>query len=180
MSKRAIIVIDLQNEYWPNGNLPLENIDEAAANAARVIAHGREAGDLIVNVRHEMPGAPFFVPGSDGVEINEVVAPREGEPVITKNFPNSFRETGLKALLEEKEIEEVVVVGAMSHMCVDATVRAANDFGYTTVTVHDACATRDLEFNGATVPAAHVQTALMSALAFFYGEVISTDDFIAR
>lgn len=180
MSKRAIIVIDLQNEYWPNGNLPLENIDEAAANAARVIAHGREAGDLIVNVRHEMPGAPFFVPGSDGVEINEVVAPREGEPVITKNFPNSFRETGLKALLEEKGIEEVVVVGAMSHMCVDATVRAANDFGYTTVTVHDACATRDLEFNGATVPAAHVQTALMSALAFFYGEVISTDDFIAR
>ena len=180
MSNRAIIVIDLQNEYWPGGNLPLDGIDAAAANAARVIAHGREKGDLIVNIRHEMPGAPVFVPGSDGVQINAVVAPAEGEPVITKNFPNAFRETGLKALLDEKNIEEVVVVGAMSQMCVDATVRAANDFGYTTTTIHDACATRELEFNGATAPAAHVQTAMMSALAFFYGEVISTDAFLAR
>ncbi|EAU46170.1 cysteine hydrolase family protein [Salipiger bermudensis] len=180
MSNRAIIVIDLQNEYWPGGNLPLEGIDAAAANAARVIAHGRENGDLIVNIRHEMPGAPVFVPGSVGVEINKSVAPAQGEPVITKNFPNSFRETSLKDLLDEKGIGEVIVVGAMSHMCVDATVRAANDFGYTTTTIHDACATRELEFNGATVPAAHVQTAMMSALAFFYGEVISTDAFIAR
>jgi len=180
MSNRAIIVIDLQNEYWPGGNLPLDGIDAAAANAARVIAHGREKGDLIVNIRHEMPRAPVFVPGSDGVQINAVVAPAEGEPVITKNFPNAFRETGLKALLDEKNIEEVVVVGAMSHMCVDATVRAANDFGYTTTTIHDACATRELEFNGATAPATHVQTAMMSALAFFYGEVISTDAFLAR
>ena len=180
MSKRAIVVIDLQNEYWPNGNLPLEGIDAAAANAARVITRGREAGDLIVNVRHEMPGAPFFMPGSDGVEINEAVTPGEGEPVITKNFPNAFRETRLKALLEEKGIEEVVAVGAMSHMCVDATVRAANDLGYKTVTIHDACATRELEFDGTTVPADKVHAALMAALAFFYGEVISTDDFTAR
>lgn len=180
MSNRAIVVIDLQNEYWPNGNLPLENIEGAAANAARVIAHSRAAGDLVVHVRHEMPGAPFFVPGSDGAEINPVVAPVAGEAVITKNFPNSFRDTGLKALLDEKGITEVVVVGAMSHMCVDATVRAANDFGYKTVTVHDACATRDLEFNGAPVPAAHVHAALMAAFAFGYGEVVATDDFITR
>lgn len=180
MSKRAVVVIDLQNEYWPNGGLPLENIEGAAANAARVIAHGRGAGDLVVNVRHEMPGGPVFVPGSEGAAINAVVAPGESEPVITKNFPNSFRETGLKDLLNEKGIEEVVVVGAMSHMCVDATVRAANDLGYRTVTIHDACATRDLEFNGATVPAAHVHTALMAAFEFAYGEVVATDDFIAR
>lgn len=180
MTKRAIIVVDLQNEYWPNGNLPLENIEGAAANAARVIAHGRDAGDLIVNVRHEMPDGPIFLAGSGGAEINETVAPGEGEPVITKNFPNSFRDTGLNDLLDEKGIEEVVVVGAMSHMCVDATVRAANDFGYKTVTIHDACATRDLEFNGATVPAAHVHTALMAALEFGYGEALATDDFIQR
>ncbi|KZY40557.1 Isochorismatase [Roseovarius sp. HI0049] len=180
MSKRALVVIDLQNEYWPDGKLPLEGIVAAAENAARVIAHVREAGDLIVNVRHEMPGAPVFVPGSDGVEINGAVTPGEGEPVVTKNFPNAFRETGLKALLDEKGVEEVVAVGAMSHMCIDATVRAANDFGYKTVTIHDACATRELEFNGTTVAADKVHAALMSALAFFYGEVISTSDFVAR
>ncbi len=180
MSKRAIIVIDLQNEYWPTGKLPLHGIDAAAANATRVIAYGREAGDLVVNVRHEMPGAPFFVPGSDGVEINAAVTPRADEPVITKSFPNAFRETDLKSLLEGKDIEECVVVGAMSHMCVDATVRAANDLGYRTVTVHDACATRELEFEGTLVPADKVHAAQMAALAFFYGEVISTDDFLAR
>lgn len=179
MSRRAIIVIDLQNEYWPTGNLPLEGIDAAAANAARVIAHGRDAGDLIVNVRHEMPGAPVFVPGSEGVEINEAVTPGAGEPIVTKNFPNAFRDTGLKALLDERGIEDVVVVGAMSHMCVDATVRAANDFGYKTVTIHDACATRDVEFGGVTVPAANVHATIMAAFAFAYGDLVSTDDFVA-
>lgn len=156
------------------------NIKRAAANAARVIAHGHETGDLIVNVRHEMPGAPVFVTGSQGAEINEVVAPGEGEPVITKNSPNSFHDTGLKDLLDEKGIEEVVVVGAMSHMCVDATFRAALDFGYKTVTIVDVCATRDLEFNGGTVPAAHGHTALMAAFEFAYGKVVATDDFIMR
>ncbi|RYH01612.1 cysteine hydrolase [Salipiger sp. IMCC34102] len=180
MSKRAIVVIDLQNEYWPDGNLPLEGIDAAAANAARVIAHGRAVGDLIVNVRHEMPGAPVFVPGSTGVEIHEAVTPGPGEPVITKNFPNAFRETGLQELLVEKGIEEVIVIGAMSHMCIDATTRAANDLGYKTVTIHDACATRELVFDGMTVPADKVHAAIMAALAFFYGEVISTADFAGR
>jgi nicotinamidase-related amidase len=180
MSKRAVIVIDLQNEYWPSGGLALENIEGAAANAARVVAHGRQAGDLIVNVRHEMLGSTVFAPGSKGAEINDVVAPGEGEPVITKNFPNAFRDTGLRDLLDGKEIEEVVVIGAMSHMCVDATVRAASDLGYRTVTIHDACATRDLEFNGATVPAAHVHAAIMAAFDLAYGEVIATDDFIVR
>lgn len=180
MSKRAVLVVDLQNEYWPQGNFPLVGIEAAAANAARVMAHARERGDLVVNIRHEMPGGPIFVPGSDGAQINEAVLPQGDEPVITKNFPNSFRETGLDDLLKQKGIEEVVVIGAMSHMCVDATTRAANDLGYQTTTIHDACATRDLEFNGVTTPAAQVHAAYMAALAFLYGEVTGTDEFIAR
>lgn len=180
MTKRAILVVDLQNEYWPTGNFPLVGIEAAAANAARVIRHAREAGDLVVNIRHEMPGGPIFVPGSTGAQINEAVMPAEAEPVITKTFANSFRETGLDDLLKQNGIEQVAVIGAMSHMCVDATTRAANDLGYQTVTVHDACATRDLEFQGVTTPAAQVHAAFMAALAFLYGEVVSTDEFLAR
>lgn len=178
MSTRAIIVVDLQNEYWPTGNLPLQGIEEAARNAARVIAHARAQGDLVVNVRHEAPGAPIFVPGSTGAAIHDTVAPAEGEAVITKNFPNSFRDTGLKALLDDKEIRNVVVIGAMSHVCIDATARAAHDHGYGTTTIHDACATRDVEFDGITSPAAHVHAAIMGALAFGYGDVVSTEDFL--
>lgn len=180
MSNRAVLVVDLQNEYWPSGNFALHGIEAAAANAARVMDHARTKGDLVVNIRHEMPGGPIFVPGSAGAEINDTVRPASGEPVITKNFPNSFRDTGLGDLLKEKGIDEVVVVGAMSHMCVDATVRAANDLGYKTTTIHDACATRDLDFNGVTTPAEQAHAALMAALAFAYGEVISTDTFLAR
>lgn len=178
MSKRAILVVDLQNEYWPTGNLSLVGIDAAAANAARVMAHGRAKGDLVVSIRHEAPGAPFFVPGSEGAKIHDGVLPQGDEPVVTKNYPNSFRDTGLKALLDKHGVTEVIVVGAMSHMCVDATTRAANDLGYKTTTIHDACATLDLAFDGVTAPAAHVHTALMAALAFHYGEVISTDAFL--
>ncbi|MCX5581658.1 cysteine hydrolase family protein [Kaistia terrae] len=180
MSKRAILVIDLQNEYWPSGELPLQGIDAAAANAARVIAHARKKGDLVVHIRHEAPGAPFFVPGSLGSEINAAVLPEGDESVITKKFPNSFRDTGLKDLLDQQDVDEVVIVGAMSHMCVDAGVRAANDLGYRTITIHDACATMDLVFGDTTVPAAHVHASIMAALAMFYGEVIGTEEFLAR
>ena len=178
MPKRAILVVDLQNEYWPTGNMPLEGIEAAAENAARVIAHARTKGDLIVNIRHEIPGGPIFVPGSTGAQINDVVAPAGDEAVITKNFPNSFRDTGLKALLDENGVQDVIVIGAMSHMCIDATTRAANDHGFATTTIHDACATRDIEFGGQTAPAAHVHTAIMGALAFLYGDVVSTQDFL--
>lgn len=107
-----------------------------------------------------------------------MVAPLEQETVVVKNFPNSFRETGLKAILDEQSIGEVVIIGAMSHMCIDATSRAASDFGYKTTILHDACATLDLEFEGATVPASQVHATIMAALAFAYGTVITTDQYV--
>ena len=182
MSKRAVVVVDLQKDYWPAGKFPLVGIDEAAANAAKVIEKAREDGDTVIHVRHEFPSAdaPFFAPGTEGSEISDVVRPNDGETVVLKNHPNAFRDTELKQVLDDKGIDEVVVVGAMSHMCIAATGRAATDFGYNTVVVHDACATRDVEFNGVTVPAAQVHAANMSALAFAYGEVIDTDEFLAR
>ncbi|EMY1073318.1 cysteine hydrolase [Salmonella enterica] len=181
MSKRANIIVDLQNEYLPSGKLALVGIAEAVANVTRVIANARAKGELVVNIRHEFPdpNAVFFVPGTDGVEFISAVTPQVDEPVIVKNAPNSFLNTGLKKLLEEKGIDEVVIVGAMSHMCIDATTRAASDLGYKATVIHDACATLDLEFRGQIVPAEQVHAALMSALAFAYAEVVSTDEYLA-
>lgn len=181
MSKRAIVVVDLQNEYLPTGKVPLVGIEPALANAARLIAAARAKGELIIHVRHEFaaPDAPAFVPGSDGVQIIPAVAPVEGEPVVVKNYPNSFRDTGLKPMLDEHGVEELVVIGAMSHMCVEATSRAAADFGYPVTVVHDACATMDLEFGGTEVSAAHVHAAAMAALAFGYATITTTDAYLA-
>ncbi|MCU0120170.1 cysteine hydrolase [Pseudomonas sp. B2M1-30] len=180
MAKQALIVVDIQNDYFPQGKWPLVGADAAADNAAQLIAAFREAGDSVVHIRHEFTStdAPFFTPGSDGAQLHPKVLNRADEPVVLKHFVNSFRETELQAILDEQGIKELVVVGSMSHMCVDGVVRAAADLGYTVTVIHDACATRDLEFNGVSVPAAQVHAAFMSALGFAYASVVSTREFL--
>ncbi|VVP42193.1 Peroxyureidoacrylate/ureidoacrylate amidohydrolase RutB [Pseudomonas fluorescens] len=181
MAKQALIVVDIQNDYFPQGKWPLVGVDAAADNAAQLIAAFRDAGDSVIHIRHEFtsPEAPFFSPGSDGAKLHPKVLNRADEPVVLKHFVNSFRETELQSILEEQGIKELVVVGSMSHMCVDGITRAAADMGYSVTVIHDACASRDLEFNGLTVPAAHVHAAFMSALDFAYASVVSTDEFLA-
>jgi nicotinamidase-related amidase len=180
MARQALIVVDIQNDYFPQGRWPLVGADAAADNAARLIKAFRDAGDSVVHIRHEFTSeeAPFFTPNSEGAKLHPKVLNRADEPVVLKHFVNSFRETGLKSILDEQGIKELVVVGSMSHMCVDGITRAAADLGYTVTVIHDACATRDLEFNGVTVPAAHVHAAFMAALAFAYASVVSTSDFL--
>lgn len=167
MADTALLVIDLQNDYFPGGKFPLSGIEAAADEAARLIAAAREAGLAVVHVRHEAPlDAPFFGTGTPGADIHPVVAPQPGEPVVVKQNVNAFLGTGLDGLLKEKGVAALVVVGAMSHMCVDAATRAALDLGYEVTVAHDAVATRDLAFGGNEVAAASVQTALMAALEF--------------
>ncbi|GAA0774705.1 cysteine hydrolase family protein [Castellaniella ginsengisoli] len=181
MKKRGLVVVDLQNEYLPAGKLPLSGIAAAAANAARALVDARKKGIPVFHVRHESSknNAPVFVPGTSGVEIQPAVAPVGDEPVIVKHFINAFRDTDLKKHLDARGVEEIVVVGAMSHMCVDAIVRAAVDMGYPATVLHDACATMDLEFNGVAVPAAQVHAAMMAAFVFGYGTVKSVDEYLA-
>jgi nicotinamidase-related amidase len=182
MAKRALVLIDVQNDYFPGGKWPLSGMESAADNAARVLDAARGAGDVVVHVRHEFTGAdaPFFVAGSEGARIHSKVLGRGNEPVVLKHHVNSFRETDLKAILDSHGVDEVVLCGAMSHMCVDAGVRAASDLGYKCVVVHDACATRDQEFAGTVVPAADVHAAFMAALQFGYAKLVSTEEYVAN
>lgn len=180
MAKRALVLIDVQNDYFPGGKWPLSGIEAAANNAAQLLAAARAMGDLVVHVRHEFPtaDAPFFIPGSAGAKIHPKVRGRDDEPVVLKHHVNSFRETDLKAILDRHGVEEVVICGAMSHMCVDAGVRAASDLGFKCIVVHDACATRDQEFAGTVVPAADVHAAFMAALGFGYAKLVSTEEYV--
>jgi nicotinamidase-related amidase len=118
-------------------------------------------------------------PGTDGVEIHPEVAPADGEPVIEKANPNGFLDTDLEQRLRELGAEELVVVGMMSSMCVDATVRAAVDLGFETTVVHDGCAAPDLSFGEREVPGAAVHAAFMAALADGYAEVVAADELLA-
>ncbi|MFL6610988.1 MAG: cysteine hydrolase family protein [Pseudomonas sp.] len=181
MSKQALIVVDIQNDYFPQGKWPLVGVEAAADNAARMIEAFRQAGNPVVHIRHEFTSdeAPFFTPGSEGAQLHSKVLNHADEPVVLKHFVNSFRETELQSILDQQGIEQLVVVGSMSHMCIDGVVRAAADLGYGVTVIHDACATRDLEFNGVVVPAAQVHAAFMSALGFAYANVVSTEQFLS-
>lgn len=181
MPRKALVLIDIQNDYFAGGKWPLQGIDAAADNAAKLLKAARAKGDLVVHVRHEFPteSAPFFQPNSEGAKIHQKVRSLDTEPVVLKHHVNSFRETDLETILDQHGVEEVVICGAMSHMCVDAGTRAASDLGYKCMVVHDACATRDQEFQGKVVPAADVHAAFMAALGFGYAKLVSTEEYLA-
>jgi len=182
MSKIALIIVDLQCDYFQGGKWELEGTESAAEKASDLLMCFRENRFPIIHIRHEFPttDAPFFVPNSDGTKVHSSVQDRDGEPVVIKHQINSFRDTNLKAILDDLDIDSVLVCGAMSHMCIDAVTRAANDFGYECTIAHDACATLALEFNGITVPASQVHAAFMAALSFAYARVASTDELLAE
>ena len=134
---RTLVVVDIQNDYFPGGAYPLVGATEAGAAAASVLAAFRRSGDPVVHVQHiwDAPDAPFMRPGTPGVEINPVVAPVPGEPVVTKSAPNAFVGTELATLLDRDST--IVVLGMMTSMCVDSTVRSAISRDYDVVVVSD-------------------------------------------
>lgn len=177
----ALLLIDIQNDYFPGGKMALERMDEAASSARTLLDAFRDRGMPVLHLRHlsVRPGATFFVPGTRGADISALVGPAAGEKVIEKNFPNGFRATRLFDELRAAGADSLVIAGAMSHMCVDATVRAAFDLGFRCTVAEDACATRALEFNGATIPANEVHGAFMAALRVPYASVVRAREAIA-
>ena len=180
MSDTALVIIDIQNDYFPGGAMELEGSDAAGTKAGAALAAFRAKKLPVFHVRHlsVRPGATFFIPGTPGAEIHPSVAPAAGEAVIEKNFPNSFRATGLKQRLDDAGIKHLVVAGMMTQMCVDSSVRAAADLGYRVTLLSDACATRAQSFGGERVPAAQVQTAFLAALNGLFAKVQPTDEFL--
>lgn len=175
---RALLLIDIQNDYFPGGAMELVGMEAAADNARTLLGAFRAAGEPVFHVQHlsARPEAGFFLPDTPGVEINERVLPRDGESLTKKHYPNAFRDTGLNALLREAGVDELVICGAMSHMCIDASTRAAFDAGFTCTVVEDACATRDLVHDRRSVAAADVHAAFMAALGSVYAGLARTSD----
>lgn len=178
MADTALLVIDIQNDYFPGGAMALEGALAAGEKAGAAIASFRKQGLPVLHVRHlsVRPGSTFFLPGTKGAEIHESARPEGNEPVIEKNFPNSFRSTGLNELLQQGGIKNLVVAGMMTHMCVDASVRHAADLGYKVTLLADACATRAQSFGGETIPARQVHGAFLAALNGFYAKVVNVNE----
>jgi nicotinamidase-related amidase len=178
---QALLIIDIQNDYFPGGRMEVEGAGQAADNAARLLARFRALGRPVVHVQHlsVRAGAGFLLPSTPGAEIHSSVAPLAGELVLQKNFPNAFRQTDLLPTLQQQGIGELIVAGMMTHMCIDTTVRAAFDLGFQVKLAHDACATRKLGFSGQEVAAAQVHAAFMAALGAVFCKVLATEEVLS-
>jgi nicotinamidase-related amidase len=169
----ALVLIDLQNDYFPGGSMELVGADAAVAEARTLLEAFRARGLPVFHVQHiaKRAGATFFLPGTKGAEIHAAVAPAAKEAIVTKHFPSSFRETTLLQGLRAVDASRLVLAGMMTHMCVDTTVRAASDLGFECLLAQDGCATRALQFSGQQVEAPQVQLAYLAALNGAFAKV---------
>jgi nicotinamidase-related amidase len=176
----ALLIIDIQNDYFEGRTNTLNGSESASLNARLILDKFRSGNLPIVHIQHIAisPTATFFLPETFGAEIHETVKPKENEKVIVKHYPNSFRNTELLDHLRSKDITDLVVCGMMTQMCVDATVRAAKDYGFNCVVIGDACATKDLEIGGEKVKAEEVQKSFLAALNYFYSTVKTTNQYL--
>lgn len=177
--KQALIIIDIQNDYFEGGKYPLFHSEEAASKAKWVLEECREKGIPVIHVEHVNPkGALFFEKNTRGVEIHNSVKPLANEVIVVKHFPNSFKDTTLQQELNRLNVDKLIIVGMMTHMCIDTTVRAAKDLGYDCILVGDACATRDLIYEDQLVKAEDVQVAFLSALDGMFAKVIKSNNLV--
>ena len=145
--KTALLIVDIQYFYFPGEGPGLEGAAEAAQAAQKVLATFRGKQLPVVHVKHA---------AARGADIHVDVAPVEGEKVITKQEVNSFVGTDLLEHLRQNDVNRLVIIGMQTHMCLEAAVRAASDYGFDCIVASDACATRDLQFGGVTIKAADV------------------------
>ena len=180
--RKALLLIDLQNDYFPGGKMTLDGSNEAVQNAMMLLDRFRKEFWPIFHIRHVAmkPDATFFLPGTAGSRIHPNVGPITGENVITKNYPNAFRDTALLNLLKKIDIQELVICGMMTHMCIDATTRAAKDLGYNCTVIGDACATKALEIYGQVVSSKNVHLSFLAGMAAYYSNVFTTEDFLGK
>ena len=177
----ALLLIDIQNDYFPGGTMEVPGSVAAAERAAALLAACRQRRLSVVHIRHvsTRPGAGFFLPDTPGATIHDSVAPAAGETVIVKQFPNGFRDTPLLDHLRALGTKRLVIGGMMTQMCIDATTRAAFDLGFQCSVAADACAARPQRFGELTVGAADVQAAFLAALDGIYARVLPGEELIA-
>jgi nicotinamidase-related amidase len=182
MKKEALLIIDIQNDYFEEGANPLTGSLEASLNAQKLLEYYRKKSLPVIHIQHlsVRAGSTFFIPDTKGAEFHQNVLPQGGEKVVIKNCPNSFRETDLLEYLQSNRITDLVICGMMTHMCVDATTRAAKDFGFSCTLISDTCATKNLEIQGETVAAKEVQNSFLAALSYFYATVLTVQEYLEK
>jgi nicotinamidase-related amidase len=180
IAKTALVVIDVQNDYFPGGRFVLFRAKAALRKTLVLRDWARRLGLPIVWVRHtsRRPGSFFLLPDTRGAELHPALEPGSGETIVDKEDPNSFVGTELDSLLKAKGIDTVVWAGMISWMCVETTVRSAKDRGYRNLVTHDATASGWLTGPYGLVTPWSAQRAFLSAMGFVHATVLSVRNLV--
>lgn len=166
MKNTALLVIDVQNDYFAEGKMALSQPEIALNHIQQLEQYFIQAQQPIIYIQHVQldDTRGFFIQDTQGVNLHEGLNITADSIIIKKHFPNSFFQTDLKQQLDQLKVGKLMITGMMTHMCVDATTRAAHELGYETIVIADATATRDLVIDGHSIAAKTVQQALLAAL----------------
>lgn len=180
LSNAALIMVDCQNTYR-RGVMQLDGVEAAIKQAQKLLEMARAAKTPIFHIQHDAgTGSPYDLKTGLGA-ISDEVAPRDGEPVVVKNYPNAFVNTDLEAQLKALGIKDLVLAGFMTHMCINSTARGAFNLGYAPTIVADATATRALPGPGGEIVAAHtVHVAALAAVEDLFAVVVDTPEKLGR
>src|SRR3990167_8720365 len=178
----ALLSIENQNDYLPNGRIPLTNSQEACAKTHEVINAFRAKKLPVIHVQHisTQPDAAYLLPCTKGADFYQTVQPVKGEVIIKKHYPNSFKDTQLLNHLIKNQINHLLICGMITHLAIDATVRAAHDLGFSVTVLEDACAAHQLEFHNNIIPTQQVHQAFLAAFIPGYANVITTSDYLEK
>jgi nicotinamidase-related amidase len=183
MARRALIVIDVQNEYF-DGALPVTDPPTATSlpNIVRAMDGATAAGVPVIVVQHAdgEPDSPIFRPGTHAQELHPTVAGRQRDHLIEKAYPGTFTDTPLADVLTAAGIDTVSIIGYMTHMCVDTTARQAAHRGLAVEILNDATGTLALENSGGAATGEELHRATLVAQGQFFADVTTTDDWLAR
>ena len=184
MPKRALIVIDVQNEYFEHGALPISDppTETSLANIGRAMDAASASGVPVIVVRHgsSEAGADSFAPGSETWQLHPEIERRARDHLIEKELPGSFTGTPLGDVLDEAGVDTVSITGYMTHMCVDTTARQAAHRGMSVEILNDATGTLSLENSGGAASGEELHRATLVAQGQFFADVLSTDEWLGR
>ncbi len=166
--RSALLLIDIQDFYFPGGRSPLAEPEKAAQNASRLLVHFREEKLPVIHVRHN---------SEPGGMIRNIVKPLPREMIFSKDAVNCFAGTALLDSLRSNRIDTLVICGMQTHMCVEAATRAASDYGFKCILIHDACATKDLKYGDRLIKAEDVHYSTLVTLKN-YATVVSVSEFL--
>jgi nicotinamidase-related amidase len=178
--RRALLVIDVQNEYF-TGKLPVTYPGGSLANVLRAMDAARAAGMPVIVVQHTAPqaGSPVFRKGSPEWELHPEVAGRQRDVLIEKALPGSFTGTELEAWLRERGITTVVIAGYMTQMCCDTTARQAMHMGFTVEFLSDATGTLTIQNTAGSVSGEELHRAILVTQQMRFSRVLSTAEWVA-